>query len=202
MCSRRCSVRRSERTAALRVASRVLGTILLLGYPIAVWVGLSMASNRLVALALLAVLGISLLSQLLIRRRQNFREFAFSAMALSVLALLAVLLDDRRFLLSTPALVNATLLMGFGTSLFAGRVPAVERFARMYRKDLSPERVMHCRSVTKVWCLFFLINGLASLALALFAPISVWTIYVGVVSYMLMGALFAGEYTVRKIRFG
>jgi uncharacterized membrane protein len=113
-----------------------------------------------------------------------------------------VLLDDRRFLLSTPVLVNATLLLGFGTSLLGGRTPVVERFARMTHKNMSPERVLHCRSVTRVWCLFFLINGLASLGLALFAPLSTWALYTGVISYVLMGALFAGEYAIRKVRFG
>ena len=50
--------------------------------------------------------------------------------------------------------------------------------------------------------MFFLLNGLVSLGLALFAPLAIWTLYTGGIAYLLMGALFAGEYAIRKIRFG
>ncbi len=186
----------------MRIAVRILGTLMLVGYPIAVWAGLSMASNRLVGLGLLAALAVFLLLHLLTRRWEHSRGVLGGAITLSALALLSVLLNDRRFLLSTPVLANATLLVGFGMSLLDARMPVVERFARMTHKDLPPERVLHCRSVTKVWCLFFLMNGLASLGLALFAPLSMWALYTGVISYVLMGALFAGEYAIRKVRFG
>jgi uncharacterized membrane protein len=45
-------------------------------------------------------------------------------------------------------------------------------------------------------------NGTAALGLALFAPLSTWALYTGVISYLLMGALFASEYAVRRIRLG
>jgi uncharacterized membrane protein len=186
----------------MRIAVRIFGTLMLVSYPIAVWAGLSMASNRLVGLMLLAALAVFLPLHLLTRRWEHFRGVLGGAVILSVPVLLSVLLDDRRFLLSTPVLVNATLLVGFGLSLLDARMPVIERFARMTHKTMSPERVLHCRWVTKVWCLFFLINGLASLGLALFAPLSMWALYTGVISYVLMGALFAGEYAIRKVRFG
>ena len=56
------------------------------------------------------------------------------------------------------------------------------------------------RTVTKVWCGFFVANGLAALGTALWASPKVWSLYNGVVAYLLMGVLFAGEYLVR-LRF-
>lgn len=186
----------------MRTTLRILGNALLIGYPIVVWAVLSLSGDRPVGMVILGALTIFVSFHLLSRRGKRLGGWLVSAIALSVLVLLSILLNDRRFLLSTPVLVNANFLVVFGVSLLDGRTPVVERFARMTHKDLSPERALHCRSVTKVWCLFFLINGLASLGLALFASLSTWALYTGVISYVLIGALFAGEYAVRKVRFG
>lgn len=113
-----------------------------------------------------------------------------------------IVLGDRRFLLAGPVLVNGVLLLRFGGSLFGGRMPTVERFARAHLKDLSPERVSYCRAVTNVWCAFFLLNGCISLGLALYGSLAAWGVYTGALAYVAMGLLFAGEYVVRRIRFG
>jgi uncharacterized membrane protein len=51
-----------------------------------------------------------------------------------------------------------------------------------------------------VWCGFFVVNGALALGTALWASNAVWSLYTGVISYGLMGALFCGEYLVR-LRF-
>lgn len=56
--------------------------------------------------------------------------------------------------------------------------------------------------MTVVWCAFFLVNGSAATALAVWAPRSWWAAYCGVISYLLVGTLFAVEYLIRKRRFG
>ena len=185
----------------MRIAARIISIALVIGYPLAMWKGLAMASGRIVGGVVLVALAVALPLRFISRPKRDF-ELLGSGITLTVLVLLAVLFDDRRFLLAMPVLINATLLAGFGMSLRAGRTPLVERFARMTHKDLSVERIRHCRSVTRIWCLFFIGNGLASLWLALFASLSTWALYTGVIAYMLMGALFAGEYAVRRIRFG
>jgi uncharacterized membrane protein len=77
----------------------------------------------------------------------------------------------------------------------------VERFARLQDPELGPAQVVYCRSVTKVWCGFFVLNGALSATLALWAPLSVWALYTGLLSYVLIGLLGAAEYVVRKFRF-
>jgi uncharacterized membrane protein len=112
---------------------------------------------------------------------------------------LSALLDDARFVLALPVLINGVLFLQFALSLRA--TPMVERFARMQDPNLGPAQVAYCRSVTKVWCVFFVLNGGFSAYLALFAEVSSWALYTGIVAYVLMGVLGASEYLVRKARF-
>jgi len=96
-----------------------------------------------------------------------------------------------------PVLISAAMLGLFGLSLIYGQ-PIVERLARMREADLPDVAVRYTRQVTEVWCWFFLGNGLMAAALTLWAPLSWWTLYTGLISYGLMGLLFAGEWIVRR----
>ena len=97
-----------------------------------------------------------------------------------------------------PVLVSAALLGGFGYSLLTP-VSAVERMARLRGGDFPPAAQAYMRTVTKVWCGFFIVNGALALATALWSSEAVWSLS-GVISYALMGVLFGAEYLVR-LRF-
>ncbi|MDR0876504.1 MAG: AMP-binding protein, partial [Treponema sp.] len=102
-----------------------------------------------------------------------------------------------------PVLISAVLLGAFGLTLFSPPV-MIFRFAvlqdKSVRGSLAEKRVeKYCRRVTLVWCAFFLLNGAVALYTVFFASDAVWSIYNGGISYMLMGALFAGEFIVRRI---
>lgn len=94
-----------------------------------------------------------------------------------------------------PVVVSAAWLAFFAGSL-AG-TPAVERFARMKTPDLPPSAVRYCRRVTVAWCVFFLANGTVALDSALNRSDAWWALYNGLISYIAMGLMFAGEYAVR-----
>jgi uncharacterized membrane protein len=53
--------------------------------------------------------------------------------------------------------------------------------------------------VTQVWCLFFLCNGGVALYTALYSSLAFWTLYNGLIAYVLMGLVFAIEYGVRQL---
>jgi uncharacterized membrane protein len=74
----------------------------------------------------------------------------------------------------------------------------IERIARMMDPDLPPEGVRYTRRVTWVWVGFFCFNGLLSAALTLWAPLHWWTLYNGLIAYLLMGVLFVGEWLLRR----
>jgi len=126
-------------------------------------------------------------------------SLGFAAGAAAV-ATAAAVLDDARFLLAWPVLVSLALLVAFVLSLRGGH-SIVERFARLQVSDLSQAEVAYCRTVTVVWCVFFVLNGSLAAALAISGQREVWAVYTGAVAYALMGILFGAEYVVRKIRF-
>jgi uncharacterized membrane protein len=94
-------------------------------------------------------------------------------------------------------LISAGLLSLFALSLKFGP-PLVERLARLREPELPPHAVRYTRRVTQAWVLFFLGNGLIAAALTLWAPLAWWTLYNGLISYLLMGVLFAVEWLVRQ----
>lgn len=95
-----------------------------------------------------------------------------------------------------PVLVNAALLAMFAYSLIYPP-SIIERLARMRNPDLPAQAIAYTRRVTQVWFVFFAINGLFSLMTALWASPATWTLYNGLIAYLMMGLLFAGEYVVR-----
>lgn len=186
--------------AILRGVWRVVVAIAVVAYPLAVYGGLTRWTPRTVALGLLVLLAPSLVSRL--RRLDRGAVRSVAAVPLLTAALLgtAAALNAAGFVLAIPVVVNGALLASFAVTL-RGPTPMIERFARLQEPDLRPEEVRWCRVWTRIWCGFFAINGGTALALALWAPLSWWTLYNGLVAYGLIGTLFAVEYVMRKLRF-
>ncbi len=96
-----------------------------------------------------------------------------------------------------PVMMSTGALMIFATTLI--KPPSmIERFARLAEPDLPESGVIWTRKVTVVWCVFFALNALIALATVLFAPMKIWVLYNGVISYVLMGMLMLGEFLLRK----
>lgn len=95
-----------------------------------------------------------------------------------------------------PVLVNTGLLVAFGMSLLFPP-SMVERLARLKEPDLPDSGVVYTRRVTQVWCVFFLLNGSLAAVTAIWASDEIWVLYNGMVAYILMGLLFAGEWLIR-----
>jgi uncharacterized membrane protein len=105
--------------------------------------------------------------------------------------------SDQLFTLRIyPVIANFAVLILFSWSL-CYPPSLVERIARIQHPDLPPEGVVYTRRVTQVWCLFFILNGTIALITALWASFELWSLYNGLIAYLLMGILFAGEYIVR-----
>jgi len=111
--------------------------------------------------------------------------------------LLLALFDSPLLLRWYPVLICGFMLALFGLSLKYGP-PVAERLARLSEPDLPEKAIRYTRQVTIAWCVFFLCNGLIAAALTLWAPLSWWTLYNGLISYGLMGLLFAIEWLIRQ----
>lgn len=180
-------------------ALAILNVLLALGYPLAVYLGLTHFNARGVSLLLLLLLAPGLIRKLWRAPSEQLKAVAIVPASIVSLVLLSAVLDDARFVLALPVLINVALLVQFSASLRG--TPMVERFARLQEPELSPEQVSYCRGVTQVWAGFFVVNGSVSLGFAVFGSVSAWALYNGVVSYVLMGVLGGCEYLLRKARF-
>ena len=184
----------------MQVLIGVLQAVVLLAYPAAVYFGLSHLSTRYVGLLVLALLLPGLVRALLHRRKQLLATLGLP-LAVAALMLVAIVSNDVRFVLAYPALVNAVLLLQFGVTLRPGSMAMVERFARLQVDELSPREQAYCRVVTASWCVFFVLNGGACALFAVLASRATWALYTGLMSYLVLGLLFAVEFTIRKYLF-
>lgn len=132
------------------------------------------------------------------KREQRRAALQLPAIAL-FFALLGWISNNGTWLLVLPSATQATFGITFLSSLSG--TPLIEHFARMVKPDLSVPEQGHCRSWTRVWGIYLLVLAALGLVLARWASLGVWTVYVGVVSYALVGVLFGIEYIVRKLRF-
>jgi uncharacterized membrane protein len=140
--------------------------------------------------------GALLLPLALIRRTTDWRGRAIAAGA-ALLGIGALAWQSDLPVRFYPVFVNGIGLMAFGISL---RHPPtmIERFARLKNPGLSAEAIRYTRAVTVAWCGFFLANGAIALYTTLATDERIWALYNGFISYVLMGAMFAGEFLIRR----
>jgi uncharacterized membrane protein len=168
----------------------VLTAALTLLYPLAIWLGHGTIEPRWLAGLLLLTVATRLPA---LKLNKVARWSALGALALAAAAVAGNAVLPLKLY---PVVVNAALLAAFGYSL--GKPPSmVERLARLRESDLPPAAIGYTRRVTQVWCVFFAFNGAIAMGTALYASEAVWSLYTGVVSYLLMGLLFGGEYLLR-----
>jgi uncharacterized membrane protein len=179
---------------------RLLRALIAVAYPFLIFLGLRWLEPRWVALWL----GAAVVLRAMLRSHRpsadEVRHLAVPGLLVAAVLGSTLVLNDARLLLFVPVLVNGALLAAFARSLIHGP-PLVEIFARLQSGDLSEAQVRYCRTVTGIWSAFFAANGAACFALAWWGDLWLWTLYTGLVSYLFVGALYAGEFAVRSWRF-
>lgn len=100
-----------------------------------------------------------------------------------------------------PILINLALAWLFGRTLVRGRTPLIARFAMMEQGTLSAELVAYTRTLTWLWTLLFVAAAAVSLALALSGHRDAWSVFTNFLNYVLVAALFLGEFAYRRLRF-
>ncbi len=106
-----------------------------------------------------------------------------------------------------PVLINLGMLVVFGATLRAGKVPLVERLLRIAysqglpMKGLPPGLSQSARRMTWAWVIFFACMALLSLILARWAPLEVWSLFVNILYYFFIAALLTFQHLYRHFRF-
>lgn len=172
-----------------------LSWILVVAYPFVVFVGLRSFSMQVLGLALVVLA----LARILLGQQRNKDSILplLLSLVLLLVAAYGLLANNPEALFYYPVAVNAILLGVFGSSLLHGPT-FVERLARLTEPQLSTLAVIYTRKVTWVWCVFFVVNGCAALYTAQFSTREIWTLYNGLIAYLLMGMIFAVEFLIRR----
>jgi uncharacterized membrane protein len=170
----------------------VILVLLTLAYPFAIYFGLSYFEPRYFALFLLIVFAMRFALSYK-AEKQNTGLL----ICVTVFLIFAFYQNSTVSLFFYPVIVSGFLLCVFSYSLFTEQT-VIERLARLSEPNLPPEGVLYTRTVTKVWCGFFTINGLIALATVYIGDVKIWSLYNGFISYLIMGSIFAIEFIVRQ----
>lgn len=100
-----------------------------------------------------------------------------------------------------PVLLPLMLLIVFGRTLRQGREPLVTAMGEQARGPLDDRMRRYTRRVTQVWCLVFLIMSAWSAFLPWLGDDTLWSWFVNVINYALVGSVFIAEFLARKWLF-
>jgi len=171
-----------------------------LAYPLLIYAGLVLVGPRTLAAVAAVVLLAHAASGWRRWRRDGLARAAVPVLLVAVVLSVAAAIDDGRIFLFVPALVNGAMLIAFARTLVRGP-SIVETFARLRHPELLPSRAPYLRAVTAVWCGFFAVNIAVSLVLAVHGSLATWTLYNGLIAYLIVGLLLGAERVYRYWRF-
>ena len=184
---------RSLRTIAPRRI--VMGTtaVGMLGYPFLVYAWIESHPSLLVAL-----LGVLTGARLIAVGKLSTR-YLLGLLGIATFCALAWWVGSRFQLVKTyPVLVS---MIGASYALWTLAHPpsAAERLARLSNPTeyFDERKITYTRRVTAMWAMFFIANGSVATYTAAWTSTGVWTMYNGLISYLLIGGLFGGEYLFR-----
>ena len=101
------------------------------------------------------------------------------------------------FMFLPPVLINLALMVLFGRTLLPGATPLVARIASLWRSPLDQAVALYTRRVTIAWTIFFALMIAESIALALFAPLHIWSLFTNFLNYIFVLLFFIIEYQLR-----
>ena len=168
-------------------------------YPFVIYAGIKLELIKYVLPAIAAVF----LLRLVLSRKQHsqFKVLTYcSLITAAILCVGSVIFNNLKLVLFYPVFVNALFFVIFFFSLYSGDA-VITRFAKLTQKDgeFPDFAISYTRKVTVVWSVFFIVNGLIALYTAISNDIEVWTLYNGLISYILIGCLMAIEFVIRII---
>lgn len=180
----------------IKIPLKILSVVLLIMYPICIYFGLKHLSVFFLAPIIIVICLIRLVTL-----EVNVKELLWVMriiLTLTIfLSVLALIMKSVSWMLYYPVLVNIVMLATFSYSLISPP-SMIECFARLQHPNLPEEGVLYTRKVTQIWCAFFVLNGTISI-ITTQLNIEYWTLYNGLISYILMSLLFVGEWIYRKM---
>jgi uncharacterized membrane protein len=169
-----------------------LGILLLLAYPVLTHVAVITGLAYLGWLAWLCVAALVILSF----------PGPWGMAGFALLAAAPLVADPGTLLKFPPVIINLALAVWFGRTLAPGEEPMINWFGRLVRgTEVPPDLTRYTRISTVVWTAFFVSMAVVSAALAVLATPQIWSVFTNGIDYLLVGALFVGEYVFRRVRY-
>lgn len=189
------------RETAARVG-KVLGLVAVGAYPLFIHEVLATGQWTIVA-AVLSALQVAVLGAIMLARSVHRHKWWLAAAVVSLFLVLSWH-SARESLLATSGIPHAVayigLLIVFGASLLSGREALITTLARKIYGPLPADVAAYTRAVTWAWCFFFTGQLFGSLLLFLYAPVTVWSLFVNVLNVPLIVLMFTCEYIYRLAR--
>jgi len=176
----------------MTLSARVL-TALAIAYPFVSHFGATLGAPVVPLLWLCLMLWGSLLG----------RSRSPALLALALLCLVAAVIGHHSghadlLLRMPPVIICFAFAWIFGRTLLPGRVALISRIGERMRGELPEPVARYGHRLTQVWTLFFVVLGLESILLGLFASPFWWSLFTNYINYALIGLLFVVEYPIRR----
>jgi uncharacterized membrane protein len=183
------------RARKLWLATAMMGGI---AYPFLVYAGRVHAELSLLQPAWLILIALILIGLRLPAMRSAAGRSGMAVLSVAAAALLLLLaLNPELAIKAYPVLISLAAAGIFGSSLI-WPPSLIERIARRREPDLPPEAIAYTRRLTQIWLGFLLANAAIATLLGLWGSLREWALWTGLISYLLMGALFLGEFVWRR----
>jgi len=163
-------------------------------YPISIWVFWGDIPAAYFSVPIVIVVALRLSRSATIQASLRLPAVVLSTLCIVLAFWLAPLVSALFY----PFAISAAMLLYFLHSLQPGRIPVVERIARAHDASFTSAAVAYTRGVTWVWVVYFGVNAAINLVWIVSGNIDAWVFHNSVASYVVMGALFLGEWLVRQ----
>lgn len=169
-----------------------------LAYPFAVYATAGHLPGRVLVLAGLAVLA----ARMLVLRRVPALAGWMAPLAVGAAVLAALAATDPPWAARAyPVVMSLAAAAAFALSLVRGPSLATRMAARTGAPlDVRGQR--YTWWVSALWAGVLAANAAVAAWLGAFGSLAAWTLWTGLLSYLLMGAVFAGEWLVRRRLMG
>ena len=201
-----------------RVGTARAMTVLGVAYPVTAHLAVLSGSTGFIAASVGLLVLLVLLPALVAHR-----PVAWGLLLAAIAALFVASVRGQALLLLflPPVLINGFMAWLFGHTLRPGRLPLIERIVRALHgglDDLDATIVGYARRLTFAWAALFVALATVNFALAALAtpggllltggiappvtvPLEAWSLFANVLNYLIVGAMFAIEFQVRRRRF-
>lgn len=105
--------------------------------------------------------------------------------------------ESLQILYIPPLLINVAFFLLFANSLRQQKIPLITRFATLVRGKIEPQIADYTRRVTQWWAYFFLVIIVETIALTLYAPLTIWSLFTNFLNYLFIALFFVIEYQIR-----